>query len=72
VLINYINSLFSYGFREFVEELDPSCVEHLPTRQILSDKLVPELYEELRSDVRTQLLQATSCALTVELWTNDR
>lgn len=52
--------------------MDPAYVDHLPTRQILSDKLVPELNEEVRSDVRTQLLQSTSRAVTVELWTNDR
>ena len=33
---------------------------------------MPELYEELRLDVRTQLLQSASRAVTVDLWTNAR
>ena len=59
-------------FREFIGVLDPLYLPHLPSRQMLSDKLVPELYEELRADIRTQLSQVASPALSLELWTNER
>ena len=70
VVINWYFCIFA--FREFIQALDPCYVAHLPTRQILSEKLVPGLYEELRCDVKKQLQQSMSRAVTVELWTNDR
>jgi len=68
VLIHYL--LFS-AFREFIGTLDPHYLPHVPTRQMLSEKLVPELFQELRSDIGLQLSQSPSLALSVELWTND-
>jgi len=44
----------------------------MPSRQTLSDKLVPELYDELRSDIESEMLESTCHAVTVELWTNYR
>ena len=49
--------------------LDPNYVEHLPSRQMLSEKLVPELYDQLRSDILTCLAESACYALSVELFT---
>jgi len=58
--------------REFINALDPRYAPYLPSRQTLSDKLVPELYDELRSDIETEMSASTCHAITVELWTNSR
>ena len=52
--------------------LDPRYGEHLPSKQTLLNKLVPEVYTELRSDVQADLLQATPSALAVDVWTSDQ
>ena len=58
----------SPAFHAFVRELDPRYA--LPTRQTLSDKLVPGLHHKLRTDVQSQLQQSASQALTTDMWTS--
>ena len=58
----------SPAFHAFVRELDPRYV--LPTRQTLSDKLVPDLQHKLRTDAQSQLQQSASHALTTDMWTS--
>jgi len=57
----------SPAFKEFVRELDPRYV--LPTRQAMSQKLVPELYENTKAQLKTTLTQSRSQSLTRDTWT---
>ena len=61
-----------YTFRTLIGGLDASYLPHLPSKDVLINKLMPELYDQLRSDVHTQLTRSTSHTVTVELWTSDR
>ena len=58
----------SPAFHAFVNELDPRYV--LPTRKQLSEKLIPELYDKVRSSVQSELSQSTSHAMTTDMWTS--
>ena len=61
-------------YRALIVGLDPQYGKHLPTKHTLLNKLVPRVYNELRSDVQADLLQSksTPSALAVDLWTSDR
>jgi len=62
--------LVFFTFRDFIEAMDPLYLPHLPTREILVEKLVPELYEELRVGIQAGLAQAATTALAAEVWTS--
>lgn len=59
----------SEAFREFVHELDPRYT--LPTRQVVSAKLIPNKFTEVKSDIQTKLSAVKSCSLTADMWTSS-
>jgi len=57
----------SAAFRQFVHELDPRY--QIPERHALSARLVPQRYEAVKSEIQASLTQATTHAITTDMWT---
>ncbi|CAB3240809.1 unnamed protein product [Arctia plantaginis] len=56
-------------FVEFVEALNPNYV--LPERKVISEKLIPFLYNRCLEDLKTTLYQeASTVCLTIDCWTS--
>lgn len=55
-------------FREFVRELDPRY--SLPTRKHFSEKVIPQLYSEVKNKIIAELKETESVALTTDSWTS--
>lgn len=55
-------------FREFVRELDPRY--SLPTRKYFSEKVIPQLYSEVKDKIIAELKETESVALTTDSWTS--
>ena len=56
------------GFREFSKLLDPSY--SLPGRKTISTKVLPMMYEKLRTEVMYKIKSATAVCLTTDCWTS--
>ncbi|KAK7933157.1 hypothetical protein WMY93_004053 [Mugilogobius chulae] len=56
------------GFRFMMKTLESRCA--IPSRSYFSEKAVPQLYEETKSKVETDLRKATRVALTCDSWTS--
>jgi len=59
-------------FRSLICGLDDNYVPHLPSRQMLSDKLIPAFCSEMTSNIHMQLSLSTCHAVSLELWTTQR
>ncbi|KAL0808545.1 hypothetical protein ABMA28_012990 [Loxostege sticticalis] len=58
------------GFRAFVAGLNPSY--HLPDRKVLSNNLLPALYETCLAQTKEKLeAEADSVCLTTDIWTSS-
>lgn len=57
------------GFQEYTRALNPNY--ELPSRKILSEKLIPEHYSLARNDTQEMLKVTDYIALTTDLWTSD-
>ena len=56
------------GFREFTRSLEPRY--KLPTRQQLSSEIIPAMYEMSTDAISTSLSEASSLAITTDMWTS--
>ena len=56
------------GFNQLLHHLEPRYI--LPSRKHLSNQVIPEMYGEVESRVRIQLLEAEHVAVTTDLWTS--
>ena len=57
------------GFREFCEEMDPLYV--LPNYNTVRNKLIPDLDQEVMSEVRKDLKQVKHVAMTSDGWSSN-
>lgn len=56
------------GFRFMIKTIEPKYV--IPSRQLFTEKAVPELYNETKAKVAEALAKATRVALTCDAWTS--
>lgn len=56
------------GFRELIEELEPRY--EMPSRPHFSEKCIPALYENVKSNIQATLSQADRVAITTDGWTS--
>ena len=56
------------GFREYPKLLDPSY--SLPGRKTISTKVLPMMFEKLRTEVMDKITSATAVCLTTDCWTS--
>jgi len=59
----------SDAFREFVHELDPRY--RIPDRHALSERLVLQRYETVKSDIQASLSKSPAHAITTDMWTSS-
>ncbi|KAL0872158.1 hypothetical protein ABMA27_004567 [Loxostege sticticalis] len=57
------------GFQEYTRTLNPNY--ELPSRKILSEKMIPEQYSTARKATQEMLKAINYIALTTDLWTSD-
>lgn len=56
------------GFRDLVHTLDPKYV--IPSRTYFSDTVIPDMYEQVKTEVLASLSKATQVSLTTDGWTS--
>ena len=56
------------GFRDLVQTLDPKYV--LPSRTYFSQTIIPDMYENVKSQVQASLSKALLVAITTDGWTS--
>lgn len=56
------------GFRALVQTLDPRYT--IPSRTYFSETAIPDMYDQVKADVKLQLSKASSVALTTDGWTS--
>ncbi|XP_063239945.1 zinc finger BED domain-containing protein 4-like [Bacillus rossius redtenbacheri] len=56
------------GFRQLVQALEPRYT--IPTRKTFSNKLIPEMYSNLKENVKKELEDAKYIGITTDLWTS--
>ena len=56
------------GFRDMIKTLDPRYT--LPSRPYFSESVIPKMYEETASEVKSSLAEASVVALTTDGWTS--
>ena len=57
------------GFREYTKVLDPSYV--LPSRHTVSRQLLPNLFEQVRTELLEKIKTALAVCLTTDCWTSS-
>ncbi|XP_030765200.1 zinc finger BED domain-containing protein 1-like [Sitophilus oryzae] len=57
------------GFREFTKKLNPLYT--LPSRKMLTSKLIPELYQTEIHKLKSKLSAVDHVGVTTDLWTSD-
>jgi len=57
------------SFKAFIRELDPRY--NLPTRQSLSQVLIPTKYDETKAQLQESIDQAQSVSITTDMWTSS-
>lgn len=56
------------GFRNMIYTLEPQYV--IPSRKFFSDTLIPQIYNEIKVEVKEKLSRADRIALTCDAWTS--
>ena len=56
------------GFCDLVHTLDPKYV--IPSRTYFSDTVIPDMYEQVKTEVLASLSKATQVSLTTDGWTS--
>lgn len=56
------------GFRSYTRSLEPRY--QLPTRQALACEIIPRMYTKCVSQIKHSLTEASSLALTTDMWTS--
>ncbi len=56
------------GIRALVQTLDPRYT--IPSRTYFSETAIPDMYDQVKADVKLQLSKASSVALTTDGWTS--
>uniref|UniRef100_A0A3Q3W4M7 HAT C-terminal dimerisation domain-containing protein n=1 Tax=Mola mola TaxID=94237 RepID=A0A3Q3W4M7_MOLML len=57
------------GFRTYTQALDPTYV--LPSRATVSKRMLPNLYEKVRTELRERILTVPAVCLTIDRWTSN-
>jgi hypothetical protein len=57
------------GFKEYSKKLNPLYT--LPSRRLLSDSLLPNLYKESSLHLKEMLTSVDNVAITTDIWTSD-
>ena len=57
------------AFRDMVKTLDPQY--EMPGRKYFSQKAIPELYNNVREEVKSLVLEASNYALTTDMWSAE-
>lgn len=57
------------GFREYTHALNENYT--LPNRKLLTEKMIPDLYEESASKLNKQLDNVKHLSVTTDIWTSD-
>ena len=63
-----INIVEDPAFKDLIKALDPKYPK--PHRNTVSDKLIPEAFEEMETDVKKECQNLTNAALTTDLWSS--
>ena len=63
-----ISIVDSKQFRKFVQVLHPRY--EIPSKRYFTEKVIPDLYEEAKANVISELSGAASVALTTDSWTS--
>nr|XP_055059808.1 E3 SUMO-protein ligase ZBED1-like [Misgurnus anguillicaudatus] len=56
------------GFREYSQTLNPSYV--LPSRHTISRRMLPNMYEKVRADLKDIIKDVSAVCLTTDCWTS--
>lgn len=57
------------GFRSYTQALDPTYV--LPSRGTISKRMLPNLYEKVRAELKCKIKTAPAVCLTTDCWTSN-
>ena len=56
------------GFRRLIKSMDPRY--ELPSRKVLTDKLIPELYKRAKTNLKLLLADTDKISVTTDAWTS--
>ena len=56
------------GFRNLMRKVKPKY--NIPGRKYFTENIIPQLYEETKSEIRRGVMSATAISVTTDMWTN--